>query len=625
MDTPTLSSRAPKRRKTSPSKSVPPENTTTPRASFLSPTRASLSRFNPSLLPRPTSAGNAIARRNPQTAPQTPDTTNAFLTTGQDALNFIMGSIGGTMQQVLSSTRQQPQNSMIPTVLTGDETDEQMAAIRAANKARKQIEKRQEEAEDRQRRASERRSMVPIEQARGDSEDGFDAPEMESALPEVDDVYDEDDLPDTPEQIRRQLELDSSPPRELPFSSPSRRRRRLPTVRRELPERPAQIAKEARPPDSDTAEPEPENDHVPEIETLPEMEPQSHSVQQKMPETTAKEVEKGNLEKELRLLQDEVQRYRRHVDRFDSERDEDIEDLVQLINSSKPGAPHVDRKPTPLSSLLTSFLPFSIPGQQSEPPLDQDKAIPSHLPVPQSDPMPLLTLFTPLKFTSIISPPSKSASRDDVLQTHHITLKGPSSLLACDLDLTISSSTEEGEAPRVGSLVLSNISPWASVEAGPFLQKRAAEGDVNTIGYALARYWDISMKRAQCWSRCCKEFRHLLALSKELQSTIEEEEVSTLDIAKPSKRELLPHLGRQFLSFETKSVVLRIEWKLCFDWTGEVESIVSAKAALPRVWHEADTSDSLEKIETTFDILVAERGVFDAVRIIIGLLFQDDE
>lgn len=487
------------------------------------------------------------------------------------------------MQHVLSSTRQQTQNPRIPTVLTGDETDEQMEAIRAANRARKQIEKQQEREDDRQRRASERRSTVPIEQARRDSDDGFDAPEMESALPDVDDDEDEDDLPDTPQQIRRQLELDSSPPRELLFSSPSRRRRRQPTLRRELPERPAQTAEEAGLIDNDTAEALPENDQVPEIEILSEKESQSHSPPQKSHETIAKEIEKSNLEKELRLLQDEVQRHTRHVERLDSERDEDIDDLVLLINSSKPGAPQADQKATPLSSLLTSFLPFSIPVQQPEPSSDQDKAIASHLPVSQSDPLPLLTLFTPLKFTSTIKPPSRSTSRDEILQIHHITLKGPASLLACDLDLTISVSTDEGEAPRVGSLILSSISPWASAEVEPFLQKRANEGEINTIGYALARYWDISMKRAQCWARCCKEFRHLLALSKELQTPAEEEEVSALEVAKPSKRELLPHFGRQFLSFETKSVVLRIEWKLNLDWTGEVESIVSAKAALPRV------------------------------------------
>lgn len=41
--------------------------------------------------------------------------------------------------------------------------------------------------------------------------------------------------------------------------------------------------------------------------------------------------------------------------------------------------------------------------------------------------------------------------------------------------------------------------------------------------------------------------------------------------------------------------------------------------------HEADTNDALKKIETTFNVLVTDRGVFDAVRIIIRLLFQDDE
>jgi hypothetical protein len=41
--------------------------------------------------------------------------------------------------------------------------------------------------------------------------------------------------------------------------------------------------------------------------------------------------------------------------------------------------------------------------------------------------------------------------------------------------------------------------------------------------------------------------------------------------------------------------------------------------------HEADTTGALKKIETTFKVLVAERGVFDAVRIIVGLLFEAEK
>jgi hypothetical protein len=581
MDTPTLSSRGPKRRKTSPSKSVPPEANTTPRASFLSPTRASLSRFNPSLLPRPTSAGAVSARRARQNAPQTPDLNNQFLATGQDALKFIMGEVGSAMQNVLSAARQQPQNPMIPAVLTGDETDEQMAAIRAANRARRQSEKQQEQEEERQHRASERRSMAPIERARGESEDGFDAPEMESALPDLD----EDDLPDTPEQLRRQLEIDDTPPRGLLFSSPSKRRKRRTNLREKILSSPAKRLEETRPPDSQPARKQPVLEQLPDIDQLPETERQVEPPPEKDAETIAKEAEKQKLQKELKTLQDEVQQYTRHIEQLDDEESDDIGELVQLINSSRPGGLLPIQEPAPLSSLLTSFLPFSIPLKQPEPSLDQEKPILSHFPIQQTDPLPLLTLFTPLKITSTISPPSTPSSpSDSIKQTHNITLSGPASLLSCKLDFTVSSISFEPEIPSVDSLSLSNLSYWASQEISLYLQKCADEGDINAIGYALGRYWDISVKRAQCWSRCSKEFRHLATLSEGVRDTaIEEEEVSTLEPPVFRKAELLPHLGRQFLVFQNEDVVLKVEWKLEFDWTGEVKSVISAKAALPQV------------------------------------------
>lgn len=521
-------------------------------------------------------------RRNPQIAPQTPDINNDFLATGQDALKFIMGEVGSAMQTVLSAARQQSQNPMIPTVLTGDETDEQMAAIRAANKARKQTEKQQEQDEERQLRASERRSMAPIEQARGENDDDFDAPEMETALPDLDD---EDSLLNTPEQLGRQLELDETPPRGLLFSSPSRRRSRRTDLRDHMPESPARNSKEMRPPDIETREAPPGNDKVSESELLREKESQVLPPLEEDPETLAKKVEKEKLQLELRTLQDEVQGYTRHVEQVEGETEDDVSDLVQLTISTKSVGMKPIQEPETLSSLLTSFLPFSIPLLQPESTLNEIKPIPSQFPIQQSDPLPLLTLFTPLKFNSIIDPPSNpSSSTEAIKQTHHITLTGPASILSCNLDLTVSSSPTEPGAPSVESLYMSNLSPWVSAEIGPFLQKRANEGDINTIGYALARYWDINLKRAQCWSRCCKEFRHLLTLSKELHGrTEEEEEVSSLRLPAPSRRELLPHIGRQFLLFQTSSVVLRIEWKLDFDWTGEVESVVSAKAGLPKV------------------------------------------
>ena len=38
--------------------------------------------------------------------------------------------------------------------------------------------------------------------------------------------------------------------------------------------------------------------------------------------------------------------------------------------------------------------------------------------------------------------------------------------------------------------------------------------------------------------------------------------------------------------------------------------------------HEADTGASLSKVSATFDALVRDRGVFEATRVVVGLLFD---
>jgi hypothetical protein len=48
-------------------------------------------------------------------------------------------------------------------------------------------------------------------------------------------------------------------------------------------------------------------------------------------------------------------------------------------------------------------------------------------------------------------------------------------------------------------------------------------------------------------------------------------------------------------------------------------------ADLGAIGHDVDSNDALKKIETTFDVLVLERGVFDAVRVVVGLLFAENE
>lgn len=95
-------------------------------------------------------------------------------------------------------------------------------------------------------------------------------------------------------------------------------------------------------------------------------------------------------------------------------------------------------------------------------------------------------------------------------------------------------------------------------------------------------------------------------------------EVYDKSISRQSLHELS---GQQFLLFSDGTVSLRISWRIGFDWTGEVESHVSASTAFPSSWRDADERASLGKVGDVFERLVGGRGVFDATRIVVALLF----
>jgi hypothetical protein len=207
--------------------------------------------------------------------------------------------------------------------------------------------------------------------------------------------------------------------------------------------------------------------------------------------------------------------------------------------------------------------------------------------------------------TSILNPPTNPQSASESFkQKHEIMLTGPSTLLSCTMDLTISSDQADPGNPTVDSLHIRNLSPWAKREVGSWMEERAEEGDISVIGFALGRYWDVSVTRAQCWMRCCRELGHLVTCATDAQRSEKEKEqkkrgkktqrqidddeemLDTNEVQTPakslSKRELHTHLGRQELILENDNVILRISWHIQFDLTGEVESVISAKAAFPK-------------------------------------------
>jgi hypothetical protein len=310
-----MASNTPKRRKTSPAPAPNLQSQTPTRASFLSPTRASLSRFNPSLLPQPTLSRSSPSRQLNRTPVPISDPRTELLAKGEAALNYIMGGINKTM-------RPQPREG----VITGEETDEQMEAMRAANAARREserlesqrpeserrdIQKPENEDRDRQRPESESRetqrpksgrSTLPPHET-GRAHRHISEPEVEDTFQQAD----EDELPETPEALRRQLDIDDAPPRGILFSSPTKKRKRknrfkepvMASEEMNMEEGPVAIANSATQVQSQVTQPIREK-HL-----------------QKDPGLILKEEEKEKLRKELESLEDEIGRYEEFIQEFE--------------------------------------------------------------------------------------------------------------------------------------------------------------------------------------------------------------------------------------------------------------------------------------------------------------------
>ncbi|KAF4626744.1 hypothetical protein G7Y89_g11413 [Cudoniella acicularis] len=316
---------------------------------------------------------------------------------------------------------------------------------------------------------------------------------------------------------------------------------------------------------------------------------------------------------------------------------------IQLPAKPKP-------KPASVFKSIGSFLPFS--SRRKLQPVsvsDLEKPLPSHLPLVLDDPLPYLQAFAPLKYTSTItllspepvSPDSSVQSIEQpVLQKHLIRASHPSGLFAAKLSMIVDSSTlsiTEIEFPKLDTA--------AEIELGPFVRARArGDGtpgkDISVICWAMGRWTEVATKRARFWCAieselCTPEAREKslqkmrrgrkrkrqgsVILGEEENEEFEEEGELGSGGAWPIK-EMLRHMGRTSMEISNENVEIFFEWRIGFDWTGEVESSFSATARSPQSWQKADDRKILSKIPNMFNGLVKESGPLHAVRAVVGLL-----
>ena len=250
-------------------------------------------------------------------------------------------------------------------------------------------------------------------------------------------------------------------------------------------------------------------------------------------------------------------------------------------------------KPSTISQRLAEFLPFSMKHRPPEPRSPSPKNMGANqvldLDMPESTAAP----FTITTSDTLLLP---SALDNSLLQRQDVHMSTPQQTLTCDLQLTANIATQ-----RISHLDIQAISPWAESELGSWLRQSREEMELATLGRAFGRYWEDARLRGKCWVSCKQNFTNLVANA-------------------PDSNSPLLYLGLQDLIFARSNVQLKVTWHISLSDRGEVESHSSAYPRFPAAWQQEANSE-LTKVGDAFTMLLEDKGVSEAIRIICKVVF----
>lgn len=285
-----------------------------------------------------------------------------------------------------------------------------------------------------------------------------------------------------------------------------------------------------------------------------------------------------------------------------------------------------------LAQRLSLFLPFS---KRPAPPVPRPPTPPlivlDVLPDPSHSALNTVTATE----DSVESPPSDNPQ----LCRKEVTFTSPQNLLVVKVQVTVDVTTR-----KTTDITLSSINPWAASEIGTWLRKLFDGRDLAAVRDAINRYWRLSEIRANCWLQCEQKFGNLLTDSTSLdihdatksQNTTSNRPKGRLKPTHPSTPSppsppltnppppppLHHHLPRSTLLLFHPPISLLISWRLAFDLTGKLESHIDAHAAFPNSWMQVEGGEELARVGEAFDgLLRGGKGVFEAVEVVVGVVF----
>ncbi|KAL1881490.1 hypothetical protein VTK73DRAFT_3552 [Phialemonium thermophilum] len=549
---------AAKRRKTSPSASIPVNQaadveSTTPtdpppggrkRASYASPTKSSLARHNPEILRRRQQASSTKYR--PEDLSQ------------HDASQAPEEQSQQQQQEDSESAElinRQLHENLNPRRIRSEQPES--TAVAALQPSRSPVRKLGGALATRPRRSSVVPAPRPLPPPAPEGDEEILDPFMGRTLRRSpfgvmarEPIVPEPELPPTPE---RPDPVVSTPPSGI-HNTPSRKPRRSRALAERIASSPtkrlgpisehrilgsAPPAEEAQQPESAVAPPEP----LTRSRRVLSWPSEARGVRPEDPDADKKRQRDAlrsqleQLESDLRIIAAENERIRQaHLVGLEPAVAENGEEVLGVLRrqictgeSEQPDG-SVDWLQAALNPI--AFLPFnkpttSLPTLFSESRKDsetEDKPI-SHHPIPMDaeEALPYLQVFTPLSFTSKVSilPTEDDAKDSPIYQRHSIQIRSssPPGLFSARLEMTVNTSSH-----AITHLSVPKIDPAAAAELGPFIEgivgDRAAgisaiERNITLLTWAMAEWLRLAVRRAKAWRSLDRALR-----DKELATTV---------------------------------------------------------------------------------------------------------
>ncbi|EEU47188.1 uncharacterized protein NECHADRAFT_36703 [Fusarium vanettenii 77-13-4] len=326
---------------------------------------------------------------------------------------------------------------------------------------------------------------------------------------------------------------------------------------------------------------------------------------------------------------------------------EAVVDLIQRQHLSEAD------KDQPVSQQLvraalnpTALLPFgkAIAPTPSAPVEDKQAEIKSHHPVSLTaeEELAYLELFTPFSISSNIAVMPVEADQP-LKQLHSITFRSREipGVFTARMDMVVSATNL-----TILDLNMTALEPASKPELGPFVEKictgdcnRSMQQNVGILSWAMGEWLRVAVDRAELWcqlehslgskdgvSEATSQMR--ARKSRRRKGDEEDEDSGFTPVESVDKADLIRYMGQQYFDIsipqndtDDSVVVVRLEWKTEFDWTGEAESKLAVLTGVPGKWHQMDERGSLGKIPKIFSELVhGGEKPETAIRTIVALV-----